>query len=170
LTVDVRVIAATNKHLEQEITRGASVRTFFYRSERDSLLRARLRDRMEDIPTLARYFCVNSVGLRKENDASWVTPDEILIRYPWPEMSRTAKPRRTAGHRLSPGAYRTASPSPELFRGAAESPHPSLLDAARSTQRLRAGIHSAETPGESLEHDANGHGSCLERSHLYRAR
>src|SRR5256884_899443 len=56
LSVDVRVIAATNKHLEQEISRGAFRQDLFYRLNVIPFYVPALRDRKEDIPTLARYF------------------------------------------------------------------------------------------------------------------
>ncbi len=55
IQVDVRVVAATNKNLEEEIERG-NFREDLCWLERDSLLRPPLRERREDIPALAAYF------------------------------------------------------------------------------------------------------------------
>src|SRR5438094_8185470 len=83
--VDVRVIAATNKNLEQEIARGAFRQDLFYRLNVIPFYVPALRDRKEDIPTLARYFLgefSSAYGkkLRELSDSA----AEILVRYPWP--------------------------------------------------------------------------------------
>src|SRR6266702_1798910 len=56
VTVDVRVIAATNKHLEEEIRRGAFREDLFFRLNVIPFHVPPLRDRREDIPLLARHF------------------------------------------------------------------------------------------------------------------
>src|SRR6266581_1510928 len=56
VTVDVRVIAATNKNLEEEIRRGAFREDLFFRLNVIPFHVPPLRDRREDIPLLARHF------------------------------------------------------------------------------------------------------------------
>src|SRR5580704_5799337 len=85
LRVDVRVIAATNKNLEQEIARGAFRQDLFYRLNVIPFFVPPLRDRKEDIPTLARYFLKEfSSAYTKKNRELSDSAMEILIRYPWP--------------------------------------------------------------------------------------
>ena len=86
--VDVRVIAATNKNLEEEIARGAFRQDLFYRLNVIPFFVPPLRDRKEDIPILARYF-LNGVqrGVRQENAraerrARW----KSCCAIPGPEM------------------------------------------------------------------------------------
>jgi len=136
LTVDVRVIAATNKHLEQEITRGAFRQDLFYRLNVIPFYVPALRDRMEDIPRWQDISCVNSVRLTERKRASWVTPRwKSSSVIPGREMSANCEnlverlvivcpQARIEPHHLPP----------ELFRGAAESPHHpySTLHEARS--------------------------------------
>lgn len=55
-TVNVRVLCATNKDLEQEIDKGAFRSDLYYRINVVKFRLPRLRDRKEDIPALAEYF------------------------------------------------------------------------------------------------------------------
>jgi len=85
LSVDVRVIAATNKHLEQEIARGAFRQDLFYRLNVIPFYVPALRDRKQDIPTLARYFLSEfSSAYGKKTRELTDSAMEVLIRYPWP--------------------------------------------------------------------------------------
>ena len=54
--VDVRVVAATNKNLEEEIERGNFREDLFYRLNVIPFFVPPLRDRREDIPLLADHF------------------------------------------------------------------------------------------------------------------
>jgi two-component system nitrogen regulation response regulator NtrX len=56
LKVDVRVIAATNKNLEEEISKGTFREDLFYRLNVIPILVPPLRERKDDIPTLVRHF------------------------------------------------------------------------------------------------------------------
>ncbi len=56
LTVDVRIIAATNQNLDAMIEKGRFRRDLYYRLRGVTLHLPALRDRMEDIPELAHYF------------------------------------------------------------------------------------------------------------------
>ncbi len=83
--VDVRVVAATNKNLEEEIERGNFREALFYRLNVIPFYVPPLRERREDIPALARYFLdefARSYG-RKPKE---LTPQalETLHEYHWP--------------------------------------------------------------------------------------
>jgi two-component system nitrogen regulation response regulator NtrX len=71
IQVDVRVVAATNKELEEEIKESRFREDLFYRLNVVPIEVPPLRDRREDIPMLVRHF----VGLLEETDR--VTPREI---------------------------------------------------------------------------------------------
>jgi two-component system, NtrC family, nitrogen regulation response regulator NtrX len=83
--VDVRVIAATNKHIEQEIERGNFREDLFYRLNVIPFYVPPLRERAEDVPVLAAYFLrefTTAYG-RKPKE---LTPDayRVLQEYHWP--------------------------------------------------------------------------------------
>jgi len=85
ITVDARVIASTNKDLEEEISKGNFREDLFYRLNVIPFSVPPLRERREDIPLLARHFL-------KEFSAAYgrrtreITDDaiETLMRYSWP--------------------------------------------------------------------------------------
>jgi two-component system nitrogen regulation response regulator NtrX len=85
VAVDVRVIAATNKHLEEEIKQGAFRDDLFFRLNVIPFRVPPLRERREDIPRLARHFVEGlsaEHGRRPKPLATEVV--EVLARLPWP--------------------------------------------------------------------------------------
>jgi two-component system nitrogen regulation response regulator NtrX len=85
ITVDVRVIAATNKDLEEEISRGNFREDLFYRLNVIPFYVPPLRERKEDIPQLARYFLkeFSAAYGRRQREISDEAID-ALMRYSWP--------------------------------------------------------------------------------------
>jgi two-component system, NtrC family, response regulator AtoC len=85
LSVDARVIAATNRDLEQEVEEGRFRADLYYRLSVIPIQIPPLRDRPGDVALLARSFLANFVrefGKRMRR----ISPDalELLERYPWP--------------------------------------------------------------------------------------
>ena len=85
LTVDVRIIAASNKDLLEEIRRGAFREDLFYRLSVIPFEVPPLRERQEDIPVLARYF-LRSFCQEHGKAEKDLSPEgmELLIEYQWP--------------------------------------------------------------------------------------
>jgi transcriptional regulator with GAF, ATPase, and Fis domain len=85
LRVDVRIVAATHRELAEMVKRGAFREDLWYRVNVFPILLPRLRERLEDIPALARHFArraANHFGL------PYVEPSgedlQALQLYAWP--------------------------------------------------------------------------------------
>ncbi len=84
-TVDVRVLAATNRDLEADVAEGGFREDLFYRLQVVSLTAPALRDHAEDIPALAQHFL--GLACRQNNIRSRTLDDgavERLAAHPWP--------------------------------------------------------------------------------------
>ena len=92
LDLDVRVIAASNKSLEEEITRGRFRKELFYRLNVIPIQVPPLRERLQDVPLLVDTFLAESArknrSPKKEMDAEAL---ELLCGYPWPGNVRELK-------------------------------------------------------------------------------
>lgn len=85
LSVDVRIIAATNQNLEAMIDQGRFRRDLYYRLRGVTLNLPALRDRTEDIPELAHYFLFRfnrQLGTTVQSIATESL--DRLQRYRWP--------------------------------------------------------------------------------------
>ena len=85
ISVDVRVIAATNKDLRKLIVEGKFREDLYHRIKVIEIKLPPLRERVEDIPLLARYFCSILASQRKGVPKSM--SDEaikVLCEYSWP--------------------------------------------------------------------------------------
>ena len=83
--VDVRIIAATNRNLEESISAGKFRSDLYYRLNVIPLEVPPLRERRSDIPQLAMFFlsrCARNLGKKMEGISATTT--ESLIRYSWP--------------------------------------------------------------------------------------
>ena len=83
--MNVRVLAATNRDLEHEVTAGRFRADLFHRLNVYPIRVPALRERREDLPLLAGYFC-DLIGRRLGLPAIHLSPEvlESLSRYFWP--------------------------------------------------------------------------------------
>jgi two-component system nitrogen regulation response regulator NtrX len=169
VTVDVRVIAATNKKLDEEIARGAFREDLFYRLNVIPFYMPALRERAEDIPLFARHFLAEFSAEygkrpREMSDAAL----EILMRYAWPGNVRELRnlierlviicpQQRIEPHHLPPELFRGAKTSQNLYAS---------LHEARSAYERDFILRKLEEHQWNMTHTAEALG--LERSHLYR--
>ncbi len=85
ITVDVRIIAATNKDLSRAIKDGTFREDLFYRLNVVHLQMPPLRERKSDIPMLVQHF-LEKYNARVRKQIRGVTPEamEMLVRHDWP--------------------------------------------------------------------------------------
>ena len=91
-TVDVRIIAATNKHLPEEIEKGQFRRDLFYRLNVVPITVPPLRERMEDVPLLVQYFA-ERLQLNMASTPKVIDPSAYAVfqGYSWPGNIRELK-------------------------------------------------------------------------------
>jgi len=85
IPVDVRVVAATNRDLEDDIKRGRFRTDLYYRLNVINIHLPPLRDRRDDIPIFVRAFLDHIAGERGEPPKQ-LAPDalEVIMVYDWP--------------------------------------------------------------------------------------
>ncbi|MCC7194250.1 MAG: sigma-54-dependent Fis family transcriptional regulator [Gemmatimonadaceae bacterium] len=135
IPIDTRIIAATNRDLDEEIKRGNFRRDLFYRLNVISIHLPPLRERSDDIPMLADGFLVRAcerhgVAPKRLSDGAL----EALASYAWPGnvrelenaieraviltagevVDRAALPERITEHRAEPLVSDRAAPNPTL--------------------------------------------------------
>jgi Nif-specific regulatory protein len=85
ISVDIRLIAATNQDLAQGVKAGTFRKDLFYRLNVLSLVMPALRERREDIPMLADYFVTKHIK-KLNTKAKKLSSEAIqrLVNYDWP--------------------------------------------------------------------------------------
>ena len=92
LKVDVRVIATTNRDLEQEIEKGNFRQDLYFRLNVIPVIVPPLRERREDIPVLAEYF-LEKFKSGMDTPLKEISKEaiDILVQYDWPGNVREIK-------------------------------------------------------------------------------
>ncbi len=85
LRVDVRIIAATNRNLVEEVAKGRFREDLFYRLNVVALEMPPLRDRRTDVPALAKFF-LDKYSRENGKTIEGFAPEtlELLASYDWP--------------------------------------------------------------------------------------
>jgi DNA-binding NtrC family response regulator len=137
IETDVRVIAATNRDLEQEMRRGTFRSDLYYRLNVISLHLPPLRERADDVPLLTEHFLArfgDGAGIAIEEEAL-----ERLARYDWPGNVRELENALERAAVLSGGKQIKLKhlpdrviepPSPTLVADRAENPTLDVIEKA----------------------------------------
>ena len=119
IRVDVRVIAATNRTLEDEVKKGRFREDLYYRLNVLPIVLPPLRARTEDIPTLVHYF-VDTYNTEFKKRVKGVTDDAMrtLQTYGWPGNIRELRNAVERAMLLAEGDRLTAGDFPVAATGA----------------------------------------------------
>ncbi len=106
IRIDVRIISATNKHLEDLIAQGAFREDLFFRINVFPLNMPPLSARCDDLPLLVQHFITlnNARGTKQING---LTPGamDMLLAYPWPGNVRELRNAVEYAFVLCPGGW-----------------------------------------------------------------
>jgi two-component system nitrogen regulation response regulator NtrX len=174
VAADVRVIAATNKQLDQEIQKGSFREDLFFRLSVIPFAVPALRERREDIPLLARHF-VAEFAAEYGRRSKELAPDALtaLQAHRWPGNVRELRNVIERLVIMAPGERIEAHHLPEELRGGAASSPPgeaprsfSSLTAAREGFEKRYIWGAYQACGGNMSRTAET--LRVERSNLYR--
>jgi two-component system nitrogen regulation response regulator NtrX len=168
IRVDVRVIAATNKNLEEEILKGNFREDLFYRLNVVPFSVPPLRERKQDIPPLVREF-LGEFGRQYGRPRMEVSEEalEILAQHSWPGNVRELKNLVERVLILNPRALRIERKHlPPLTQRGARNEDFSTLQQARDAYERDYILKKMDEAKSNVSRAAELLG--LERSHLYR--
>jgi len=139
IKVDVRVIAATNRSLQDEVKKGHFREDLFYRLNVMAVPLPPLRDRRDDIPRLLQFY-VDAFNLEFRKKIRGVTPGALkaLQAYPWPGNVRELRNAIERAMLLTEGCELTES-------------HFAMLTAADAELSTGMGLPTAGLNLEELE-------------------
>ncbi|MBF0211960.1 MAG: nif-specific transcriptional activator NifA [Magnetococcales bacterium] len=136
LRVDVRIIAATNRNLEEAVQRGSFRQDLYYRLNVMTITLPPLRARKEDIPEIARFLLIR---IGKRQGRRLILPDASmreLMKYDWPGNVRELEncleraSVMSVGNILAPESVIVGSVSGELKPFAASFGVPAVVAAS----------------------------------------
>ncbi len=171
--VDVRVIAATNRDLKEEIQKGRFREDLYYRLNVIPLVVPPLRERKADIPILVEHF-IKEYCIEYHKDLKRVSPDanDLFKGYSWPGNVRELKNVVERMVIMIPGTVIEAKDVPSPIREQPKAPAEfsffsyDLLKEARREFEKRFILKKLTENDENISKTAEGIG--IERSNLHR--
>jgi len=117
IKVDVRVIAATNRNLDELVNAGNFRQDLYYRLNVFTIEVPPLRERVEDIPLLAQYF-LQHFARENNKDIKGFTPEveKLLVSYHWPGNVRELRNVMERAVILARGPYVKLTELPTKLR------------------------------------------------------
>jgi DNA-binding NtrC family response regulator len=146
LRADVRLIAATNKNLEQLVREGKFRDDLFFRLNVVRITMPPLRDRKEDIPILVRgflrHFCKANEKPRLD-----LMPDamDALLTYDWPGNVRELRTAIEHGVVMATGPHIALRDLPTAIRRAAHAASPHGISTAEAFREKSSPLDLHET-------------------------
>jgi two-component system nitrogen regulation response regulator NtrX len=171
--VDVRIIAATNKDLEEEIAEGRFREDLYFRLNVIPIHVSPLRERREDVGQLAKHF-VRMCGVEYGRESLKINDEAValLSAYDWPGNIRELRNVVERMVILCREDLLTAAQVPPSVKGSSSGAANSLLDmnapikdARREFERRYLLLH-LEKSGWNISKTATGIG--MDRSSLYK--
>jgi two-component system, NtrC family, nitrogen regulation response regulator NtrX len=173
IKVNVRVIAATNKKLEEEIDRGRFREDLFFRLNVVPIHVPPLRERREDIPMLVRHFAKQASDEQKLPEREY-TDDALdrLSRLDWPGNVRELRNTVERLLILARGARIDAADVTRLVSGGVAAGAPVDILAATTFAKFKENAERAFILARLREHDWNVSETArsieMPRSNLYK--
>jgi DNA-binding NtrC family response regulator len=152
IKTDVRVIAASNKNLNDEVKKGTFREELFHRLNVFYMYIRPLRDRKEDIPILSEYF-VSRAAIKTKKQIRGLSPEamDLLISYSWPGNVRELENvinRAVIVIKRDVVEFNDIDLKPETFKYELSDVIQNILDSARTTGNATDIYHSVVSSTE----------------------
>jgi len=174
-TVDVRLVVATHRNLEELVTTGHFRRDLYHRVVVFPVTLPPLRSRLEDLPSLVHHFAAQVCTQNNWKPIAF-TPEAIqsLTQYPWPGNIRELRNLverllLLAGETVTAADVSTTLPTVPKY--AQTLPSPATATEGPLSDRVAA-YERSQVLAELTQHNGNitraARALGLERSHLYK--
>jgi len=122
ITVDIRIIAATNKNLREAVREGAFRQDLYYRLNVIQLIVPPLRERPQDILPMARFF-IEHYNAKFKRQIEGISPEaeSLLLAHDWPGNVRELRNAIERAMILEDTAYVRSASLPIAVRGTGSS-------------------------------------------------
>ena len=157
ITLDVRVIAATNRDLEEAVKGGRFREDLYYRLNTFECSLVPLRFRREDLPVLIHRFLLDSLGAAREPDSKRVPGPvlDLMNSYSWPGNIRELRNSMERLVLLSKGREMETSDLPKAIIEGLRKAEPESSTALRSLEEVeRRHIERVLSSEKNLERAA----------------
>ena len=161
--VDVRVLATTNRNLQEEVAAGRFREDLYYRLAVLPFAVPPLRDRREDVPELAAYFFKRSASrLGRECCTLDKDAEQLLVDYDWPGNVRELENIITRASVLTMTGRLTADELRRWLNGTHLAPRDA--EDASSSDPLPIGVSLEEMERRLIEATLNHYGGHRART------
>lgn len=152
VTTDVRVIAATNRRLEEMVEQGEFREDLLYRLNGFTINLPPLRERREDIPALLEYFLARAKADMQRPDLTGIANDALsrLMEYDWPGNVRQLQSVLRQALLNTTGTVLTLDCLPEFLQQSPEASSTARPQVAVDNQHAAA-EHKAEAADVPVE-------------------